>query len=143
MDMQAPDHQPNAANGGTLSRAFATRMLKELTAATPASAADSQADGDENRQTTRDLFESLNPRDPAEAQLAAIAIAAAQSAMDNFARAARPGVADEVAIRLRGSAMTAGTHLCGRVAHIAQAPIGAAGAGRTQAGSRTQAGTCG
>jgi hypothetical protein len=28
--------------------------------------------------------------------------------MDNFARAARPGVADEVAIRLRGSAMTAG-----------------------------------
>ncbi len=108
MDMQAPDHPPNAANGGALSRAFAARMLKELSAATSAGAADSEADRDENRQTTRELFASLNPRDAAEAQLAAIAIAAAQSAMDNFARAAQPGVADDAAIRLRGSALTAG-----------------------------------
>jgi hypothetical protein len=50
----------------------------------------------------------LDPRDPAEAQLAAIAIAAAQSAMDNFARAAQPGLADDTAIRLRSSALTAG-----------------------------------
>jgi hypothetical protein len=83
-------------------------MLKGLTATAPAGATDNEADRDENRQATRELFESLNPRDPAEAQLAAIAVAAAQSAMDNFARAAQPGVADDAAIRLRSSALTAG-----------------------------------
>jgi hypothetical protein len=109
MDVHGQDHQPNAANvGGTLSGTATRRVLKELEAALPAASTDSPADRDENRQAMRELFESLNPRDPAEAQLAAIAIAAAQSAMDSFARAARLGVTDEAAIRLRGSALTAG-----------------------------------
>ena len=66
------------------------------------------ADTDQSRDATRELFEALDPRDPAEAQLAAIAVAAAQSAMDGFARAARPGVSDGTAMRLRGSALAAG-----------------------------------
>jgi hypothetical protein len=109
MDMQTTDHRSHSVNGGgPLSRALIQRLLKALDATVPAGVTASQADRDENRQATRELFESLDPRDPAEAQLAAIAIAAAQSAMDNFARAARPGVSDETAIRLRGSALTAG-----------------------------------
>ncbi len=108
MDMPTPDNQPrtfSADDGGLLSRALVARLLKALAAAMPA---DSQADRDENRQAAQEMFASLNPRDPAEAQLAAIAIAAAQSAMDGFIRAAQPGVADEAAIRLRGSALVAG-----------------------------------
>jgi hypothetical protein len=109
MDLQTTDHRSHSASGGgPLSRPSVERLLKALDATAPAGATDSQADRDENRRATRELFESLDPRDPAEAQLAAIAIAAAQSAMDNFARAAQPGVADEAAIRLRSSALTAG-----------------------------------
>jgi hypothetical protein len=78
MDVQGQDHQPNAANaGGTLSGTATRRVLKVLEAALPAAATDSAADRDEDRQAMRELFESLDPRDPAEAQLAAIAIAAA------------------------------------------------------------------
>jgi hypothetical protein len=108
MDMPTPDNQPHtsaADDGGLLSSILVARLLKSLAAAMPA---DSQADRDENRRATQEMFASLNPRDPAEAQLAAIAIAAAQSAMDGFIRAAQPGVADEAAIRLRGSALVAG-----------------------------------
>ncbi len=109
MDMQTTDHRSHSVNGGgPLSRAAIQRLLKALDATVPAGTTDSQTDQDDNHQATRELFESLDPRDPAEAQLAAIAIAAAQSAMDNFARASRPGVADETAIRLRSSALTAG-----------------------------------
>jgi hypothetical protein len=109
MDLQTTDHRARSANGGgPLSRPSVARLLKALDATAPAGATDGQTDRDENRQATRELFESLDPRDPAEAQLAAIAIAAAQSAMDNFARAAQPGLADDTAIRLRSSALTAG-----------------------------------
>jgi hypothetical protein len=93
MDLQTTDHRARSANGGgPLSRPSVARLLKALDATAPAGATDSQADRDENRRATRELFESLDPRDPAEAQLAAIAIAAAQSAMDNFARAAQPAL---------------------------------------------------
>jgi hypothetical protein len=108
MDMQTPENQPHSSSaneGSGLSRNFVECLLKALAAAMPA---DSQADRDEKWQATEDLFASLNPRDPAEAQLAAIAVAAAQSAMDNFARAAQPGVSDEAAIRLRSGALAAG-----------------------------------
>ena len=138
MDMQAPTTAPTPSMAAR-SPAHSPALLKALDAAMPAGATDSQADRDENRQATRELFESLNPRDPAEAQLAAIAIAAAQSAMDNFARAARPGVADETAIRLRGSALTAGRTYAAALRTLRKR---VAATGRdTQAGSRTQAGT--
>ena len=115
------------------------RLLKALDATVPAGATDSQTDRDENRQATRELFESLDPRDPAEAQLAAIAIAAAQSAMDNFARAAQPGVADETAIRLRSSALTAGRTYAAALRTLRKRR--AATGSDAQGGSRTQAGT--
>ena len=99
MDIQTPDHTPprSAGSPGQPSPNFIAHLMQTLGAAT-----------DQQRDATRELFESLDPRDPADAQLAAIAVAAAQSAMDNFARAARPGVSDETAVRLRGSALAAG-----------------------------------
>jgi hypothetical protein len=99
MDIQTPDHTPprSAGSPGQPSPNFIAHVMQTLGAAT-----------DQQRDATRELFEALDPRDPADAQLAAIAVAAAQSAMDNFARAARPGVSDETAVRLRGSALAAG-----------------------------------
>jgi hypothetical protein len=60
---------------------------------------------DASRQAMAELLRSLNPHDPAEAQLAVLAIGAAQASMDSFARAARPDVTDETVIRLRSSAL--------------------------------------
>jgi hypothetical protein len=99
MDIQTPAHTPprSAGSPGQPSPNFIAHLMQALGAAT-----------DQQRDATRELFEALDPRDPADAQLAAIAVAAAQSAMDNFARAARPGVSDETAVRLRGSALAAG-----------------------------------
>jgi hypothetical protein len=108
MDIPTPDNQPHSSSAddsGLLSRTLVARLLETLAAAMPA---DSQADRDKNRQAAQEMFASLNPRDPAGAQLAAIAIAATQSAMDGFIRAAQPGVPAEAAIRLRGSALVAG-----------------------------------
>ena len=139
MDMTTEHRSHSVNGGGPLSRPIVQRLLKALDATVPTGATASQSDRDENRQATRELFESLDPRDPAEAQLAAIAIAAAQSAMDNFARAAQPGVADETAIRLRSSALTAGRTYRRRITHIAQAR--AATGSDTQGDSRTRAGT--
>jgi hypothetical protein len=104
MDIQTPDHTParSAGNPAQPSPNFIAHLMQTLDAATPGAATD------EHQDATRELFSSLNPRDPAEAQLAAIAVAAAQSAMDNFARAARPGISDDTAMRLRGSALAAG-----------------------------------
>jgi hypothetical protein len=55
----------------------------------------------------RILFEELQPADAVEAATAARAIAAHFAAMDNFARACKPGVSDEKAVRLRGNALAA------------------------------------
>ncbi|HET7879857.1 MAG TPA: hypothetical protein VFL55_03155 [Acetobacteraceae bacterium] len=60
------------------------------------------------RRAAQQLLQALDPRDAAEAQLAAIAVAAAQAAMDGFGRAACPGVSNETAVRLRSSALAAG-----------------------------------
>jgi hypothetical protein len=98
MDMQIPDRQ-RSRRPAAMSAAFLQGLQQALAAATPAGA---------GAATALELFESLNPRDPAEAQLAAIAAAAALAAMDGFARAARPGVSDDTAVRLRGSALAAG-----------------------------------
>jgi hypothetical protein len=104
MDMHSPDRTParSAAHAGQSSPNFIAHLLQTLDAAAP------DTDTESHQDATRELFEALSPRDPAEAQLAVIAIAAAQSAMDNFARAARPGVSDDTAVRLRGSALAAG-----------------------------------
>lgn len=107
MDMQIPDHQPSDPKAA-LSGALIERLLKALVAAIPAGASDNRASEGENRAAMRELLEALDPRDAADAQLAAIGIAAALSAMDSFVRAARPGVSDETAGRLRSNALAAG-----------------------------------
>jgi hypothetical protein len=60
-----------------------------------------------NLSIARELLEALRPTDPLEAALGVIAIAAHFAAMDSFARAAKPGVADNMAVRLRSSALAA------------------------------------
>jgi hypothetical protein len=110
MDMQTPDHASTPSpisSGGPPSRMFTTRLLKALAAATPGDADDPAALG-EDQEAARELLDSLNPCDAADAMLAAIAVAAAQSAMDGFARAARPGLSDETVVRLRSNALAAG-----------------------------------
>jgi hypothetical protein len=111
MDMHTPDHAfvaSPAAPGGPPSRLFIRRLLQTLAAATPGANQDDTAAWSENWQATCELFDALSPGDAADAQLAAIAIAAGQSAVDGFVRAARPGMSDETVIRLRGSALAAG-----------------------------------
>ena len=53
------------------------------------------------------MLEALHPADAKEAAAAARAIAAHFAAMDGFARAARPGIADDTAVRLRNNALAA------------------------------------
>src|SRR5215472_4587457 len=107
MDMQTPDltSLPSLA---ALSPAVSRHLHEALAAAVPAGHDHDQARRDATRQAVRELFESLQTGDPADAQLAALAVAAAQAAMDGFARAARPGISDETATRVRGSALAAG-----------------------------------
>jgi hypothetical protein len=109
MPTPAPHHQPSPTPADNrFARVFAQRLLKTLAAAMPNDPSDDAAAREENHQAMHALFTSLNPRDPAEAQLAAIAIAAASSAMDNFVRAIQPGVSNDMALRLRGNALNAG-----------------------------------
>jgi hypothetical protein len=53
------------------------------------------------------MLEALHPADAKEAAAAARAIAAHFAAMDGFARAARPGITDDTAVRLRNNALAA------------------------------------
>ena len=62
----------------------------------------------EQRDATRATLEALEPRDPAEAMLAARMIAAHHASMDAFQRAAQPEVSVADSIRLRNSAVAAG-----------------------------------
>jgi hypothetical protein len=84
---------------------FVTMLIDTLAAMMPGS-------GDDSKETRRDIarlmFEAFQPRDAIEAMAAARAVAAHHAAMDNFARAARLGVSDETAMRLRANALAAG-----------------------------------
>jgi hypothetical protein len=88
------------------SRIFINVLLKALAATLPAGIAE-LAPRDEQLEAMRELLEGFNPRDAADAQLAAIAIAAAYAAMDGFARAAKPGMSHDTAMKLRKSALAA------------------------------------
>lgn len=63
---------------------------------------------DDRRAIARGVIEALQPRDIVEAMFVARIIAAHHAAMDSYRRAAQPGVADDLAIRLRGNAVAAG-----------------------------------
>ena len=126
MDMQTPDHTPIPSPAGPPSRAFIKRLLQALVAATPGATQDDIGVLSENWQLTCELFEALDPGDAAEAQLAAIAVAAGRAALDGFVRAARPGISDETAIRLRGSALAAGRAYAAWTSDLRKPPPAAA-----------------
>jgi hypothetical protein len=88
--------------------AFLTLLLAAVAKAVPDDAAMSDADRAAGQSMARLLFEAFQPADPLAAAQAAQAVAACLAAMDGFARAARPGVPDEKAVRLRCNALAAG-----------------------------------
>jgi hypothetical protein len=59
-----------------------------------------------NQRIARTLFAAFKPIDAMEAAMATRAVVGFLACMDSFARAAKPGVSDEKAIRLRSSAAT-------------------------------------
>jgi outer membrane biosynthesis protein TonB len=134
MDMHTPDDPPNAPTNNLerpLSDIFTKRLLQSLAATMPMERRDGSPEWAEKWDATRELFDSLDPRNPADAQLAVFAIAAAQSAMDNFARAAQPGMSDDQVARLRGRALAAGRAYASALRYLrkpqsAQRPIPAA-----------------
>ena len=81
--------------------AFTSLLIDLLAKVIPA------ADQTAGRVIATELLQSMQPADSREAAMAVQAIAASFAALDGFARAARPGISDETAIRLRGSALTA------------------------------------
>jgi hypothetical protein len=103
MDMQTTDHQFPTPGP---SRILINFLLKALAATLPAGITE-LAPRDEQLEVMRELLEGFDPRDGADAQLAAIAIAAAYAAMDGFARAAKPGMSHDTVVKLRTSALAA------------------------------------
>ena len=81
---------------------FVTMLIKTLTAMVPGSDDDTN---ETRRGIARLMFEAYEPRDAIEAMAAARAVAAHHAAMDNFNRAAQPGVSDATVVRLRSSAV--------------------------------------
>ena len=102
MDMQMPDHPTEAAGP---SPACMTAFLKILAATMPHIEGEAPEDTNQRWIAMRDSFVAFNPHDAAEAQLAALAVAAAQASADGYARANRPGTGFETAARNRGSAL--------------------------------------
>jgi outer membrane biosynthesis protein TonB len=134
MDLHTPDDPPIAPTNSLerpLSDIFTKRLLQSLAATMPMERRDGSPEWAEKWDATRELFDSLDPRNPADAQLAVFAIAAAQSAMDNFARASQPGMSDDQVARLRGRALAAGRAYASALRYLrkpqpAQRPIPAA-----------------
>jgi hypothetical protein len=88
--------------------AFITLLIGTLVRTIPSTADQTEADRAANFSIVRTMIEAFHPTDPTEAAEAARAVAAHFAAMDSFARAAKPGVADEKAVRLRANALAAG-----------------------------------
>jgi hypothetical protein len=87
---------------------FIALLVAALAKTIPTDTASSEAERAANLTMARTLFEAFQPADPLEAVQAAHAVAASLAALDSLARAARPGISDETAIRLRSSAIAAG-----------------------------------
>ena len=88
--------------------AFLTLLIDAIARTIPADADQGAAAREAGLTMARTLLEAWQPADAMEAALAARAIAGHLAAMDSFARAAKPGVSDEKAIRLRANAFAAG-----------------------------------
>lgn len=101
MDIHVPDHLSDLA----LPPVVLNCVLRSLYAALPSDGGTPETVA-EDREAARAMFFALQPRDPAAAAAAARAIAAHFACMDLYARAARPGLSDETAMRLRSAATT-------------------------------------
>ncbi len=88
--------------------AFLALLIDALAKTIPADPGESVAGREAGLVMARTMLEAWQPADAMEAALAARAIAAHFAAMDGFARAAKPGVSDEKAVRLRVNAIAAG-----------------------------------
>ena len=89
-------------------QAFLTLLIDMLAKTIPADEGQTGTVREAGLTIARTLLEAWQPTDAMEAALAARAIAGYLAAMDSFARAAKPGLSDEKAIRLRGNAIAAG-----------------------------------
>lgn len=87
--------------------AFVAALIATLEKVIPGDAADRQA----GLSMAREMLEAARPSDPEQAAATIRAIAAHFAAMDAFARAAKPGVGDAEAVRLRNNAIAA-ARLC-------------------------------
>jgi hypothetical protein len=94
-------------NTEPLFASFVAMLIDTLTAMVPGAATDALT-SEKRREIARLLFDAFQPRNAIEAMLATRAIAAHHACMDNFIRAAKPGMSDTSVMRLRGNALAAG-----------------------------------
>jgi hypothetical protein len=110
MDMQTPDFETaapdttNAGPGTQISPVMLRCLLRILSTTLPGSGSDSAEFAADKWEMAREVFFSLEPRNPVEAVLAARAVAAHFATLDLYARAAVSGTSDEKAMRLRAKA---------------------------------------
>jgi len=90
-----------------ITQEFLTLLLETLAATIPAGAHSGDAGREACLAMACTMLEALHPADAKEAASAARAIAAHFAAMDGFARAAKPGITDDTAVRLRNNALAA------------------------------------
>jgi hypothetical protein len=87
--------------------AFFAMVLNALDKIVPALDYENEAERAAGRLLARALFEELWPANAMEAATVSRMIAAHFAAMDSYARAAKPGMSDDMVIRLRGRAIAA------------------------------------
>ena len=87
--------------------AFFAMVLDALDKIVPALDFENEAERAAGRALARALFEELWPANAMEAATVSCMIAAHFAAMDNYARAAKPGMSNDMVIRLRSSAIAA------------------------------------
>ncbi len=113
MDVPLPA-DPNQTQAAALSPAVLNCMLRLLAASLPMDGASAEIRA-ENLEAAREMFLASKPQDAVEAAAVVRSVAAHFASMDMYARAARPGLTDETARRLRASATA-----CARAAEAAK-----------------------
>ena len=106
-----------------ITQEFLALLLETLAATIPAGTHSGGADREACLAMACTMLEALHPADAKEAAAAARAIAAHFAAMDGFARAARPGIADDTAVRLRNNALAAARLADATTRPTRQAPL--------------------
>ncbi len=102
MDMQTPDAAPETPTT-SLPRSVLNCLLRMLLAALPLDGLSPEIAA-ETEDAARHMFLDLQPGNAAEAAAAARSVAAHFAAMQMYARAARPGLSHETAMRLNSNA---------------------------------------